>query len=445
LDGDPLGSTYIFWEIAGILILLALSAFFSASETSMLSVSKKKLRDAISGDEQNLNFEKQLKASNRYLTVILILNNVINILLSSFATVMAIELFPKNISGPTIIILVTVFATVIIVVFGEITPKLYARTNAERFFRISFPVIKSIDFVLKPITFLLNGFSNSINRVITKNKVSTPFISSEDILFEIDTGKRACVIEEQEGAILKGALTLKDTYVREIMVPRIEMVTLESDVVLSEAVRKFDESKYSRLPVYTGTVDHVIGICYAKDIISVFNSKGKNSLENLQVKDVMRAPYFVPETKRIDDLLHEMRYMKMHIAIVVDEYGGTAGLVTMEDVLEEITGEIFDEYDVEEDKVPIVKKDRNTFIVDGLTPMNNIEREVGISFPESEFETIGGYLLKIFERVPRPGEIVETNDFTAKVVESNRLRIIKIELKLKGMNEGDDEGTHKEG
>jgi CBS domain containing-hemolysin-like protein len=445
LDGDPLGSTYIFWEIAGILILLALSAFFSASETSMLSVSKKKLRDAISGDEQNLNFEKQLKASNRYLTVILILNNVINILLSSFATVMAIELFPKNISGPTIIILVTVFATVIIVVFGEITPKLYARTNAERFFRISFPVIKSIDFVLKPITFLLNGFSNSINRVITKNKVSTPFISSEDILFEIDTGKRAGVIEEQEGAILKGALTLKDTYVREIMVPRIEMVTLESDVVLSEAVRKFDESKYSRLPVYTGTVDHVIGICYAKDIISVFNSKGKNSLENLQVKDVMRAPYFVPETKRIDDLLHEMRYMKMHIAIVVDEYGGTAGLVTMEDVLEEITGEIFDEYDVEEDKVPIVKKDRNTFIVDGLTPMNNIEREVGISFPESEFETIGGYLLKIFERVPRPGEIVETNDFTAKVVESNRLRIIKIELKLKGMNEGDDEGTHKEG
>jgi len=445
LDGDPLGSTYIFWGIAGILVLLALSAFFSASETSMLSVSKKKLRDAISGDEQNLNFEKQLKASNRYLTVILILNNVINILLSSFATVMAIELFPKNISGPTIITLVTVFATVIIVVFGEITPKLYARTNAERFFRISFPVIKSIDFVLKPITFLLNGFSNSINRVITKNKVSTPFISSEDILFEIDTGKRAGVIEEQEGAILKGALTLKDTYVREIMVPRIEMVTLESDVVLSEAVRKFDESKYSRLPVYTETVDHVIGICYAKDIISVFNSKGKNSLENLQVKDVMRAPYFVPETKRIDDLLHEMRYMKMHIAIVVDEYGGTAGLVTMEDVLEEITGEIFDEYDVEEDKVPIVKKDRNTFIVDGLTPMNNIEREVGISFPESEFETIGGYLLKIFERVPRPGEIVETNDFTAKVVESNRLRIIKIELKLKGMNEGDDEGTHKEG
>uniref|UniRef100_A0A7V3VSZ7 HlyC/CorC family transporter n=1 Tax=Mesoaciditoga lauensis TaxID=1495039 RepID=A0A7V3VSZ7_9BACT len=445
MDGDPLGSTYIFWGIAGILVLLALSAFFSASETSMLSVSKKKLRDAISGDEQNLNFEKQLKASNRYLTVILILNNVINILLSSFATVMAIELFPKNISGPTIITLVTVIATVIIVVFGEITPKLYARTNAERFFRISFPVIKSIDFVLKPITFLLNGFSNSINRVITKNKVSTPFISSEDILFEIDTGKRAGVIEEQEGAILKGALTLKDTYVREIMVPRIEMVTLESDVVLSEAVRKFDESKYSRLPVYTETVDHVIGICYAKDIISVFNSKGKNSLENLQVKDVMRAPYFVPETKRIDDLLHEMRYMKMHIAIVVDEYGGTAGLVTMEDVLEEITGEIFDEYDVEEDKVPIVKKDRNTFIVDGLTPMNNIEREVGISFPESEFETIGGYLLKIFERVPRPGEIVETNDFTAKVVESNRLRIIKIELKLKGMNEGDDEGTHKEG
>ncbi len=139
-----------------------------------------------------------------------------------------------------------------------------------------------------------------------------------------------------------------------------------------------------------------------------------------------------------------MRYMKMHIAIVVDEYGGTAGLVTLEDVLEELTGEIFDEYDMDEDNIQIKRSDKNTYIIDGLTPINNIERETGLSFPESEFETIGGYLLKIFERVPKPGEIVETKDFTVKVLESNRLRIIRIELKLKGMNDVDGSRTDKE-
>ncbi|BBJ28401.1 hemolysin family protein [Athalassotoga saccharophila] len=438
---DPLSYMYIFGGIVAILILLILSAFFSASETSLLSVSRKKLRDAISGQE-NMNFENQLKTSNRYLTVILVLNNLVNILISSLSTVILINVLPKDASEGLVLTIVTIVVTLIVVVFGEITPKLYARENAASFFKISFPIVKILDFILRPVVFALNAFSSLISKTFTK-KPSEPFISSEDILFEIDVGKDVGVIEEEEGAILKGALKLKSTYVREIMVPRIEMVTLESNVSLKEAIKKFDESKYSRLPVYSESIDHIIGICYSKDIISVINEKGKDSLDQIIVRDVMRPPYFVPETKKIDDLLHEMRYMKMHIAIVVDEYGGTAGLVTLEDVLEELTGEIFDEYDVDEDRVQITKTDRNTYIIDGLTPLNSIEREIGISFPESEFETIGGYLLKIFERVPRPGEIVETNDFTIKILESNRLRIIKIELKLKGMTEIDSSGVDK--
>ncbi|MGC9139655.1 hemolysin family protein [Athalassotoga sp.] len=439
---DPLSYMYILGGITAIVILLILSAFFSASETSLLSISRKKLRDAISSDRENMNFENQLKASNRYLTVILVLNNVVNILISSLSTVILINILPKDASDGLILTIVTIFVTVIIVVFGEITPKLYARENAASFFNISFPIVKVLDIILRPVVFGLNAFANVISKTFTKKAVE-PFISSEDILFEIDAGKHAGVIEEEEGAILKGALKLKNTYVREIMVPRIEMVTLESNVNLKEAIKKFDESKYSRLPVYSESIDHIIGICYSKDIISVINEKEKDALDQINVRDVMRPPYFVPETKKIDDLLHEMRYMKMHIAIVVDEYGGTAGLVTLEDVLEELTGEIFDEYDVDEDRVQITKTDKNTYIIDGLTPLNSIEREIGISFPESEFETIGGYLLKIFERVPRPGEIVETNDFTIKILESNRLRIIKIELKLKGMTEIDSSGIDK--
>lgn len=443
MESDPLSSTYILLGIILIVILLGLSAFFSASETSMFSVSRKKLRDAISSDVENMNFENQLKTSNRYLTVILILNNIVNILLSSFATIMTIQILPKGISEGIVVVVVTIVVTIVIVVFGEITPKLYARSNATRIFNFSFSIIKFLDMILLPITLALNKFSNLINELLTRNKDVEPFISNDDIIFEINTGENMGVIEAEEGAILKGALKLKSTYVREIMVPRIEMVTLKSMETLTNAIKKFDESKYSRLPVYTENVDHIIGICYSKDIISVLNSKGREALDKLQVKDVIRAPYFVPETKKIDDLLHEMRYMKMHIAIVVDEYGGTAGLVTLEDVLEELTGEIFDEYDVEEDKLPIVRVDKNTYIVSGLTPINNLEREFGISFPESEFETIGGYLLKVFERVPRPGEIVETDNFTAKIVESNRLRIIKIEIKLKGMNDVDSSGIDK--
>lgn len=442
MESDPLGYLSIFGIFVSIFILLVLSAFFSASETSMLSVSRKKLRDAISGEKESMNFENQLRISNRYLTVILILNNVVNILISSLSTIFLIKILPNGSSEGLILAVVTIFVTILVVIFGEITPKLYARTNASTFFKISFPVIKLFDLILRPIVFVLNAFSNAVSRIFTKKNVE-PFISSEDILFEIDTGKRIGVIEAEEGAILKGALRLKSTYVKEIMVPRIEMVTLESNLNLKEAIKQFDESKYSRLPVYSESVDHIIGICYSKDIISVINEKGKDVLDKMIVKDVMRPPYFVPETKKIDDLLHEMRYMKMHIAIVVDEYGGTAGLVTLEDVLEELTGEIFDEYDVDEDRDQITRMDKNTYIVDGLTPINSIEREIGISFPESEFETIGGYLLKIFERVPRPGEIVETNDFTIKVLESNRLRIIKIELKLKGMTDVDNSRIDK--
>ncbi len=444
MDGDPLSSINIFGGIILILILIGLSAFFSASETSMLSISRRKLRDAMSSERENMNFENQLKTSNRYLALLLILNNVVNILLSSFATIMTIRILPKDISEGVILTLITIIVTVVIVIFGDITPKLYARSNSIKFFNFSFPVIKLLDIILRPVTIALNGFSNLINRMLTRNRSVEPFISNEDILFEIDTGKSIGVIAEEEGAILKSALKLKNTYVKEIMVPRIEMVTLESTETLVNAIKKFDESKYSRLPVYSENVDHIVGTCYSKDIISVLNSEKRELLDKMQVKDVIRAPYFVPETKKIDDLLHEMRYMKMHMAIVVDEYGGTAGLVTLEDVLEELTGEIFDEYDVEEDKVSIVKEGRNTYVVSGLTPTNNIERELGISFPESEFETIGGYLLKVFERVPKPGEIVETKDFTAKIIESNRLRIIKIEIKLKGMNDVDNSGSDKE-
>ncbi|WP_051962519.1 hemolysin family protein [Mesoaciditoga lauensis] len=435
MDPDPLSNPTIIWEGISLIILLILSAFFSSSETAMMSVSRKKLLDAMEIDSYDL--EKNLKVSNRYLTVILIMNNVVNVLLSSLATVLAIQLFPKGTSGSKLVAIVTLVITVLVVVFGEITPKIYARVNAPKFFKRSFPIIKILDFIFRPITWAFTALSVSLIRIFVGKPNVEPFISHDEILFNIDMGKNQGVIEEQESVLVKGALTLKDTYVREIMVPRVEIVGIDVDKTLADAVKVFDESKFSRLPVYEENIDQIIGICYAKDILSVLNSPDEK-LENIKVKSMMRSPYFVPETKKIDDLLQEMRRMKMHIAIVVDEYGGTAGLVTLEDVLEEMTGEIFDEFDIEEEETPIVKRDKYTYVISGLTPLNDIERELNIEFPESEFETIGGYLLKVFERVPKPGEIVDTEQFRVKILESNKKQILKIEIRLKKGPENDE-------
>ncbi len=429
MDVDPLSNLNVLLELISLVVLLFLSAFFSASETALMSVSRKRLMDAMDIDSSNL--DENLKASNRYLTVILMMNNIVNVFLTSLATVLAFQLLPRGTPGSKLVALVTVVVTALIVVFGEITPKIYARGSAPRFFSISFPVIKVLDFILRPITWAFTSFSAFLIKIFAGKEDIEPFISHDEILFAIDIGKNQGVIEEQESALVKGALALKDTYVREIMIPRVEIVGVQSDETLLEAVKTFDESKFSRLPVYTETVDQIIGICYAKDVLSILNSK-TGTLESIKVKDVVRDPYFVPETKKIDDLLQEMRHIKIHIAVVVDEYGGTAGLVTLEDVLEEMTGEIFDEFDIEEEGTPILKKDHNTYILSGLTPLNDIEREIGIEFPESEFETIGGYLLKVFERVPKAGEAVDTEEFTVKVLESSKKQILKIELKLKG-------------
>lgn len=433
MDVDPLSNLNVLLELISLVIFLFLSAFFSASETAMMSISRKKLMDALDIDSSDL--DENLKSSNRYLTVILIMNNVVNVFLSSLATVLAFQLLPKGTSSSKLIALVTIVVTVLVVVFGEITPKIYARGSAPKFFSISFPIIKVLDFTLRPITWSFTAFSAFLIRIFAGRQNIEPFISHDEILFTIEMGKNQGIIEEQESTLVKGALALKDTYVREIMVPRVEIVGIQSNKNLLEAVKIFDESKFSRLPVYIKTMDQIIGICYAKDVLSALNSDSP-SLESIKVKNVVRDPYFVPETKKIDDLLQEMRHIKVHIAVVVDEYGGTAGLVTLEDVLEEMTGEIFDEFDIEGEETLIFKKDHSTYILSGLAPLNDIEREVGIEFPESEFETIGGYLLKVFERVPKAGESVDTEQFMARVLESNKKQILKIELKLKkGMGE----------
>jgi CBS domain containing-hemolysin-like protein len=186
---------------------------------------------------------------------------------------------------------------------------------------------------------------------------------------------------------------------------------------------------YSRIPIYRTNIDRIVGICYAKDLFIFFSSESEEELLlNKPVKEIMRPPYFIPETKKLDDLMREFKKRKIHLAVVIDEYGGTGGIVTLEDILEEFTGEILDEYDVESEELTIRKVDEDEYIVDGMTPINDIERELDVEFPETDFETIGGYLLEVLERFPRLEEEIEINGFRFKIMAVTRNRIEKIKL-----------------
>jgi putative hemolysin len=198
---------------------------------------------------------------------------------------------------------------------------------------------------------------------------------------------------------------------------------------VEELMRLIKEEEYSRIPVYRETIDDVVGVCYAKDILSLMSKRKCENVIKMKVKDIMREPFFVPETMKISDLLKELRDKKIHIAIVVDEFGGTAGIVTFEDIIEELIGEVYDEYDQGE-TVGIKKLEGNAYLIDAMTPLNDIERELGVKFPDTEYETLAGYLLEVFQRIPSTGEEIRVGNFYFKIVASGRNRIEKVLMKV---------------
>ncbi|HNS35023.1 MAG TPA: hemolysin family protein, partial [Mesotoga sp.] len=245
----------------------------------------------------------------------------------------------------------------------------------------------------------------------------------------VDAGHEEGVLQSEERMIMKRTLELKDISVKEIMTPRVEIVALEEEKPLIDLMELVQSEGYSRYPIYRENIDRIVGVCYAKDLLNfILDRKDNDVLHSISVEEIMRAPYFVPETKKVDDLLREFREKKNHLAVVIDEYGGTAGIITMEDVIEELTGEILDEYDEESEEIMIERLGEGEFIVDGMTPINDIERELEHHFPDTEFETIGGYLLEVLERFPEVGEKIIVNGFTFEILAAGKNKVEKIRL-----------------
>jgi len=421
---DPL--SYL-WYTLFIVLLIMLSGFFSASETALTSVSRHRLK-LLAKSKEEQEEESEMHFFNKLLTALLVLNNLVNILASSLAAVM----FSQVIKSESLSAILSTFVmTFLLLVFGEIAPKILARQNSERIFERSIKIIIFISKMLSPVITAFIAIANAIVKLLGGNVVQeTPFITMDDIASYLEMGREEGSITHEEGLMIERTIEMDETLVKEIMIPRIDIVAIEETQTLREAMEIIVEEEYSRIPVYRETIDNIVGICYAKDVLSFIAERGMDVVDKVVVKELIRAPLFVPEFMPVSELLKEFKAKKVHMAIVVDEYGGTAGIVTMEDILEEIFGEIMDEYD-EGENIGIKKIDDNSYLVNATLSLNDIERELRIEFPEGEFDTLSGYLLEKFKHIPKVGETYEDGRIAFKVVAASRNKIEKVLVSIK--------------
>jgi len=425
---DPLNLIILIFEVITLLGFIILSAFFSGTETALFSLNKLQLKKMQKEDGDNWRVKsivRLLDDPQRTLISILIGNMFVNISASSLATYLAINLF-GNI-GIGIASGVMIFT---ILVFGEIVPKSLAVANADKISKrvarpieiislVLFPLIKFFKMIIGALYYLFGKKSLKVKKEITE----------EDLITLIEVGKDEGAIEEEEKKMIRNIFEFGDTMVKEVMIPRVDMDCIPSDTKLNSILKLIKKMGHSRIPVYGETIDNIIGVLYAKDLLGIYE-KWYTSKEKFDLKQVIREAYFVPENKKIDELLNIFQKDRIQIAIAIDEYGGTAGLVTMEDVVEEVVGEIIDEYD-EEIKLFEMIGD-NTVIADGNISIEKINDILNIEIPENDFETLGGFIFDLLGRVPKKGEKIKYQNFQMIIeqVVKNRIRRVKIVKKL---------------
>jgi len=410
-------------EIAQSILILAfllgLSALFSSSETAITSIGRGKLLAIQEKNPQRQRgIEWLISDMQRALTVILIGNNLVNIAASAVATSLAISLF-----GSRGLIVAVAFMTVMIVVFGEILPKSMAIIRPERIVAATLPLLRFINVIFAPLiwsTVVTVKFLGSLMKVDLSSQ--HPFVTREEIEQMVNIGEASGVFEEEERKMIHGVISFEETRVYEIMVPRTDMVAVSGDISVQESIPVFRECGHSRLPVYDRSPDHILGILYVKDLIGSLIS-GETSVP---VSSLVRDALFVPETMRIADVFDVMKSRRVHIAIVVDEYGGTGGLVTLEDLIEEIVGEIQDEYDDESELIQ--KEPDGSYLVKGHTGLEDLSDMLHYPFESSDMDSVGGLILSLAGRFPDEGQRIPYGHWEFQVldVEDHRIKMVKV-------------------
>lgn len=421
------------FNIIILVILILINAFFASAEIAFISLNEAKIEKQIKeGNKKAKSIENMLKNPSKFLATIQIGVTLAGFLSSAFASDTFADMLAPSLNNlfPLIslqiwksisIVLITIILSYFTLVFGELVPKRLAMKYYEKISFATVGIIKTISICTAPFVKLLTFSTNIISKIFGVTGEEEENVTEEEIRMMIDVGEEKGTIEEEEKEMINNVFEFNDKVVTEIMVPRNKVFALDMDLSISEVIGELTaDTRYSRMPVYDESIDNIKGIVYIKDIL--LSTKNKNS----KIKNLIKEAYFVSETKMVNELFEELRKNKKQIAIVLDEYGGTAGIVTMEDILEEIVGEIYDEYDKETAKYK--KIDGNTYVFDGSIALYEVEKILEIEIAEEEVDTLAGYLLKMLDRIPKDNEkpTIETEKVTYKIERIKDKQIISV-------------------
>ena len=413
--------THLLIRFIVLVLLLALSAFFSSAETALTTVNKIKLKTmADDGDKRAVRVLNVVERPKKMLSAILIGNNIVNLSASSLATTLAIDIFGSVGAG-----IATGILTLLILIFGEITPKSLATLNSTNLSLLFAPIIGSLMWLLTPVIAIVNFFAGIIIKLFGIDPdFKDETITEEEIRTMVDVSHESGAIEGDERTMIHKVFDFSDACAKEVMIPRIDMTMVDADISYQDLISVFKEDMYTRIPVCEPDTENIIGIVNMKDFLGVLPSNDFN------VRDFIRDVYFTFEMKNVSDLFDEMREEAATVSIVLDEYGDLAGMITMEDLLEEIVGEIRDEYD-EDEEDPIIKLNEREYQVLGSMNLEDLCEIIPLGFTSEDYDTIGGYIVGAFDHFPNAGETyVSENGAIIRVLSVEKKRITKLRIKL---------------
>lgn len=431
-------------QLIFLVILILLNAYFAATEIAFISLNDAKIeKKAKEGNKKAKQIQKMLKNPSKFLATIQIGITLAGFLSSAFASdAFAGMLAPKlnelmpfisiNVWQNISIVIITIILSFFTLVFGELVPKRLAMKYYEKISYATIGVIKAISVITAPFVKLLTWATNIVSKIFGVGEQEEEIVTEEEIKMMVDQGEEKGSIEENEKELINNVFEFNDIVASEIMTHRTDMYAIEIEQDLYEILDEIDEYKYSRIPVYRDSIDNIEGILFLKDILKSVSMRKK-----IKIADIIREAYFVPETKPIDEIFKELQANKMQMAIVVDEYGGTAGVLTMEDILEELVGNIFDEYD--DIEFEYNKLDENTYLIDGSISLYELKKILNVELPEGDYETLSGYLIEKLGRLPEEGEypVIEDEKLTYKIqeYEDKRIRWVKVCKNKQEINE----------
>jgi CBS domain containing-hemolysin-like protein len=426
MDPDP-ATAFPLWNYILFMVLCLIgSAYFSATETAFSSLNKTRLKAMV--ENGNKRAEKTLKLAEKYdrlISTILIGNNIVNILVSSLGTVLFLHYAPKN--GATIS---TVVITVAVLIFGEITPKSIAKDIPEKFAMFATPLLQFFIWILMPLNVIFSGWKRLITKLFKLEEDTK--MSQEELLMLVEEVQQEGGIDEDEGDLLKNAIEFSERKAEDILTHRTDLEALDAETDKKELSKRFYETQFSRLLIYEDNIDNIIGVVHQKDFYT------ENGITEKSIREIMTPPIYIQQSERINDILSELQKNKSHIAVVLDEYGGTFGIVTMEDILEELVGEIWDEHDevVEEYR----QQGEDTWIVDCMVNLEDFCEHFDFELAEeAESLSLGGWVMERLEKVPEVGDTFQYDRLTITVTETDFHRVEYVQVVCPPKEEDEEE------